>query len=147
MMNGNGTETKKKKNMLFVCTGNTCRSPMAAAMWRQMGGEAASCGLSAPSGAIASDNAVKVMDERGIDLSRHRSEPVTASALRWADAVYVMTENHAARLERMFPSFSGKVRVMPIEVPDPFGGDEDDYRAAAERIREGPGIILREGGR
>ena len=135
------------KKLLFVCTGNTCRSPMAAAMWRAMGGEASSAGLSALSGDIASENALRVMDEMGCDLRSHRSEPVTRYALLWADAVYAMTDGHAARLVRMFPSCADKVRVMPIPVPDPFGGDEDDYRACAERIREGLDIIAREEGK
>ena len=129
------------KKILFVCTGNTCRSPMAAAMWRRMGGEAESAGLRAPSGAWASDNSVLVMDEEGIDLRDHRSSPVTADLLRWADLVYCMTEGHAWRLGMFFPSFADKVRVMPVEVPDPYGGSLDDYRAAAARIREALGII------
>ena len=122
------------KKILFVCTGNTCRSPMAAAMWRRMGGEAESAGLRAPSGAWASDNSVRVMDEEGIDLRGHRSSPVTADLLRWADLVYCMTEEHAWRLGMFFPSFGDKVRVMPVEVPDPYGGEEEDYELCAERI-------------
>lgn len=129
------------KKILFVCTGNTCRSPMAAAIWRQMGGEAESAGLRAPSGAWASDNLVRVMDEEGIDLRDHRSSPVTEDMLRWADLVYCMTEEHALRLGMFFPAFADKVRVMPVEVPDPYGGSLDDYRLAAGRIREGLGII------
>ncbi len=131
------------KKLLFVCTGNTCRSPMAAALWRHMGGEAASAGLSAPSGAPASDHAVKVMAWEGIDLTAHRSSPVTEEVLRRADLVYGMTEGHAAQLRMFFPAYADRVRVMPVEVPDPYGGSLEDYRAAALRIREALEIIAR----
>ncbi len=131
------------KKLLFVCTGNTCRSPMAAAMWRGMGGEAASAGLSAPSGEWASENAVRVMAEAGIDLRGHRSSPVTVDAVRWADLVYGMTEGHALRLRSRFPALADRIRVMPLEIPDPYGGDEAVYRAAAQRIREALEVIAR----
>lgn len=131
------------KKILFVCTGNTCRSPMAAAVWRQMGGEAESAGLRAPSGAPASGNSVRVMDEEGIDLRDHRSSPVTEDLLRWADLVLCMTQEHAFMLRMFFPSFADKVRVMPVEVPDPYGGSLEDYRAAARRICEALRIVAR----
>ena len=101
-----------------------------------------SAGLSALSGDWASENAVKVMDEIGCDLRSHRSAPVTERALQWADAVYGMTDRHAMHLARFFPAYAEKVRVMPIEIPDPFGGDEDDYRVCADRIRTALGMIL-----
>ena len=134
------------KKILFVCTGNTCRSPMAAAMWRDMGGEAESAGLRAPSGDCASGNSVRVMDEEGIDLRDHRSSPVTEDMLRRADLVYCMTEEHAFLLGMFFPSFAYKVRVMPVKVPDPYGGSLEDYRAAARRIREALRLIVRDEG-
>ncbi len=134
------------KKLLFVCTGNTCRSPMAAALWRKMGGEAASAGLSAPSGAPASDNALEVMAAEGIDLSPHRSRPVTEDLVLRADLVYGMTEAHALRLQARFPAYADRVRAMPVEVPDPYGGSPEDYRSAARRIREALEIIARSEG-
>ncbi len=126
----------KRKRLLFVCTGNTCRSPMAAALWRQMGGEAESAGLYAREGEPASANAVWAMDELGLDLTGHTARTVTEEMLRAADAAVCMTAGHAQALCARFPSMKDKVFVMPLEIPDPFGGDAEEYRACAERMRD-----------
>ena len=119
---------------LFVCTGNTCRSPMAAALWGRLGGVGASAGLYARDGEPASANAVRVMEEMGLDLSGHRAQTVTESMVRDADAVFGMTETHAAALAARFPAQRGKIRPLPLEIPDPFGGDLEDYRTCADHL-------------
>ena len=119
---------------LFVCTGNTCRSPMAAALWRAMGHEAASAGLVAQEGAPASPLAVRTMKERGLDISAHRAVRVTEELLRGASRVFTMTERQAMELEWRYPRCADRIRALPEDIPDPFGGDAEDYRICAERL-------------
>lgn len=89
------------KSILFVCTGNTCRSPMAAALMRRALDKRGrsdiiveSAGLAAD-GSPASGNAVAAMAEQGVDLSAHRSRPATPALLRQADILAVMSPSHA----------------------------------------------------
>ncbi len=119
---------------LFVCTGNTCRSPMAAALWNRLGGEGASAGLHAREGEPANVHACRVMEEMGLDLTGHRAKNITEAMVRDADAVLCMTGAHAAALAERFPALKRKIRPMPLEIPDPFGGDLEDYRTCADRL-------------
>jgi len=138
----------------FVCTGNTCRSPMGAALARkalaerlettpgrlgEMGFEITSMGVFAPPGEPASPLAAATMAEEGIDLSAHRSRPAIPDEVARYDRVYCMTRSHRESLLALLPPSKGShVELLDptgAEIPDPFGGSKADYRAAAERIR------------
>ncbi|MDM5201394.1 low molecular weight protein arginine phosphatase [Fictibacillus enclensis] len=102
------------KNILFVCTGNTCRSPMAAALLRHLGNgklEVRSAGVFAAEGAGASSNAVTAMSEKGIPFN-HESKPVTRTLMDWADLILTMTESHKHALCNRFPEVVDKVYTL-----------------------------------
>lgn len=120
--------------ILFLCTGNTCRSPMAEGIARSRGVEAQSAGLAALPGALATSQAVRAAASYGADLRNHRARQVTGDMLRAAQAVYVMTANHAAVLAQAYPDVAGKVKVLSPEIPDPYGGDEACYLSCAHSI-------------
>jgi protein-tyrosine phosphatase len=130
--------------LLFVCSGNTCRSPLASALAeRELTGlgwsvEVRSAGLGAVSGAPASEGSLRVGARHGLDLSGHRSRPVDDELLRWADLILVMSPSHLARLGEL--GAAGKAAQLDAfaradsgdeesgaGVPDPFGGDDQDY--------------------
>ena len=71
---------------------------------------------------------------RGLDLSDHQSKPVTPELMRQADIVVAMTEDLALNLGMQYPEEKEKIIVMPGGIPDPFGGDEDDYERCANAI-------------
>ena len=139
-------------NLLFVCTGNTCRSPMAAAWLGHMAAEALGCttgelerrglivrsaGLSAVTGEPASDEAFLVMQEKGIDLSPHRTSPLTSALVEDADWIFVMTAAHLDRLVRAFPAAEGRARLLAPDledITDPFGAGVELNREARDAI-------------
>jgi protein-tyrosine-phosphatase len=126
--------------VVFVCTGNTCRSPMAEGLMRaelKRRGVSAACvsaGLSAM-GEAAADNAVTVMEEVGCDITRHRSRPLTREMIEAADHLVVMTELHRDLL--VSAGVPAEKIVLPDGgVPDPFGGSVDVYRFTRDRLQE-----------
>ena len=133
--------------IIFVCTGNTCRSPMAAAIATQvfadLGREAevSSAGVSAFKGQPASPHAITVMGEGGLCLLSHRASYVCGEALDGASLVLTMTAGHRAALLQDYPAVSGKVFTLAEyagdnrDVADPFGGSVEEYRACAAQIR------------
>lgn len=124
--------------IVFVCTGNTCRSPMAEVLMRdclrRRGARAvvSSAGLAA-SGEPAAAHAVTVLAEQGLDLSRHRSRPLTREMAESADILAVMTPAHRAMLEAAGVP-SAKIRVLGDGIPDPFGGDVAVYRRTRDAL-------------
>ncbi|USO00060.1 MAG: Sua5/YciO/YrdC/YwlC family protein [Phycisphaeraceae bacterium] len=135
-----------RKRILFVCTGNTCRSPMAEALARSMvaarredGVEIIfeSAGAATGDGMPASPEAVRVVQAMGGDLRAHRSRRLTAAMIDRAEHVYVMTRGHRARVLELSPGADSKVELLDPtgDVPDPIGGPEEVYRETADRLR------------
>jgi protein arginine phosphatase len=136
-------------NLLFVCTGNTCRSPMAAAIvhgavqergWTHV--DIRSAGTSAATGASATGQAIDVAAEYGLDLRAHVAQPLTAELVEWADLILAMGPAHVH--DAVSLGGAGKTVIVTdfIEgagqgtpVADPFGGDHDSYRTTFAQLR------------
>ena len=141
----NAGEEPKKTEILFVCTGNTCRSPMAAALYnaKYADGEsfAVSAGLAADGSGI-SRNAVLALLSRGIrstegnDYLSHVSHTVTEADLEKADLVVGITGRHAMQLMFAYPAYASKITALPKDIGDPYGGDEAVYEACLAQIDE-----------
>ncbi len=136
--------------ILFVCTGNTCRSAIAEALARKViierglsDVDVLSAGTSAWDGAPASDGALLVGIERGIDLNLHRAQTLSRELIRDADLVLAMGPHHLERIEALggagrsylitdFASHGASARP----VNDPIGGELDVYRATADELEQ-----------
>lgn len=124
--------------ILFVCTGNTCRSPMAEGIFNHLSEGAISRGLMASVGSPASENAVKAMEKMGIDIKGHVSRQITIEDVKSADLVLTMTRGHKAALAQL-PDAEGKVFTIGeyaggADVSDPYGGNADVYEKCAEQM-------------
>lgn len=131
--------------LLFVCTGNTCRSPMAQAIFTNMAKECGidfttgSAGLHAQNGTPASEYAVLACGETGIDISAHSSKSIRDEDFSSVDLFVVMTMAHAQALMTMGVP---KNKIYILNVSDPFGGSLQVYRDCREEIRDRLIILL-----
>lgn len=138
------------KKVLFICTGNTCRSPMAEAIFNKMLQnrdpssheiKSASAGLYALDNDEATPQAIEVMRNVGIDLSQHRSRSVDEKMLQEVDLILTMARHHCQQLQEQFPHVQHKVYTLaeyaglPEEdVSDPYGQGIEAYRLARQQI-------------
>ena len=135
--------------IVFLCTGNTCRSPMAEGLFRTLGGEektglqAASAGIFTVDGLPASGHAVTAAAELGADLSAHRSRALTGEIVDGAKYLVCMTGAQYDRVLEEYPQAESRLfTLMPDDVSDPYGGDLETYRRCARQLREGVGAII-----
>lgn len=135
-------------HVLMVCTGNTCRSPLAAALLARLleeggpnGVTVSSAGVGAQDGAPASEGAYLVALEAGLDLSAHRATQLRPDLVREADLILAMSLSHVQRVAEL----GGSEKVMLLgeyatggaggeQIPDPFGGDVHAYRETLHNL-------------
>ena len=141
-----------RTTILFVCSGNTCRSPMAEAITRRVladklhvpelelerkGISVLSAGSYAMPGAKAAPQAVEALREMGSDLSQHRSRPLTVELIHQADMIFAMSRSHAAAVQALVPSATDKVATLDPagDIDDPIGGDAALYKTLAGQLQ------------
>jgi L-threonylcarbamoyladenylate synthase len=145
-------EAMSAVNILFVCTGNTCRSPMATGLCRKflaqklgcnvdrvekIGYKITSAGTIAVAGWPASPEAIEVCKAKGIDISGHRSATLSARLIRQSDVIYVMCRHHRDYVLELCPEAADKCFLLAdIDIPDPIGGSVKDYYYSAELIEK-----------
>lgn len=143
-------------NLLFVCTGNTCRSPMAAAIaraavqergWSHVGVESA--GVAALAGSPASDHVLTVLEEKGIELGEHEASELTPERVEWADMILVMGPGHLAAVEAMGGADKAGLITEFLDgegggrpVLDPIGGEVEIYRATRDQLAMAVDAVL-----
>jgi tRNA threonylcarbamoyl adenosine modification protein (Sua5/YciO/YrdC/YwlC family) len=141
--------------VLLVCTGNTCRSPMAELLCRNLLAKRLNCGMeeledrgvlvmsagiAAMLGGRASSDAVKVMAELGLDLSGHETQPLTEPLVRHADVIYTMTRAHREAIVNQWPSAAERTWLLSsdgTDICDPIGAPPERYRRCAAEIQAG----------
>jgi len=132
------------KSILIVCEGNHCRSPIAEALLGSALGpefRVSSAGLTALAGLPADIEAIRLMGERGFDLSRHRGRQITPAMALSSDLILVMEHTQKEWCERVVPSTRGRIFLLghwvatpPLEIADPFRRGPDAFRQAFDSI-------------
>jgi L-threonylcarbamoyladenylate synthase len=145
---------------LFICTGNTCRSPLAEGFFRKMLADRLRCaedeladhgymvlsaGMSAEAGLPAAPESVEVARRSGVDLRTHESQPVTDRLLEQADRIFAMTQGHREALLASNPRLVNRVELLArdhSDIPDPIGAGQAEYEACCVEIERNLRAIL-----
>src|ERR1700761_4100478 len=146
------------KTILFLCTGNICRSPMAEGIFRQaMKGrrdvQVISAGIGAMEGQPPSPYAVQAVRELGIDISRQRSRQLTTELVHQADYIFGMTHSHVDTVFLLYPQaaektfllreFDDTLDIFEKDISDPIGGSYEVYVNCRDQIEQGIATLLR----
>ncbi len=142
-------------NVLFVCAGNTCRSPMAEEIADDIGDRSSnfefkSAGTFACEGDPASSEAVQVMEEIGLDIEKHRSTQFSKELAEWADLILAMEAKHIEEMEAMAPEEEAKMHTLlgyaqgvegypgedEYDILDPYKEPLEDYRKTRDQIKD-----------
>jgi protein-tyrosine phosphatase len=159
-------EESRPRRVCFVCTGNTCRSPMAAAVANHLAKEALSklpqsvrayvspdweaysAGILANEGDPIAFNAVLALEDAGIlpdpnrDYHRHTAHRLTEKEATQYDRLVGLSREHALALLMQFPALASRISCFPTDIPDPFGGSAADYRICLSAITDGVRSML-----
>ena len=154
------SDSPESFRLLFVCSGNTCRSPLAEVLAKHQVKELGwsvdvrSGGVSALAGTPASSGSLDAAQRHGLDLSAHRSREVDADLIEWADLILVMSPGHLVRLAQLggagkaalldaFAEGEDGVEDVGGGIPDPFGGDDEAYEETYRTLEQLVGKALR----
>jgi protein-tyrosine phosphatase len=160
LLDENAIAERNCTGIVFICTGNTCRSPLAEAMFRKMLAERLNCaeeeliargvfvtsaGISAGYGMPAAAESLALAEEFGLKLSQHRSRPLTDDLLGRADYVFAMTAAHRDSILSVRPDLAGRVHLLSregLDIADPIGGGPAEYEQCRAEIERELLVIL-----
>jgi protein-tyrosine phosphatase len=147
--------TTEPRDILFVCTGNICRSPVAQLLSERLASEAglswsaSSAGVEAEIGKTMTPGAARTLASRGIRGSKHIAHQLDAEMLAAADEVYALTRGHKSVIASRFPAHAAKVKVLreaaglpDADVEDPYGESDGVYESCALSIEEALNILI-----